>query len=363
MATSGRIIILAGAPVEASLNWDETSLCEDLDIAIERFLTEHYQYRQKDDDQDVTQTPRLPKWRSLNIANGSEEHRASRFLAKQKSNPKSKDASPDSQDFLEHSFAFLENLQTSQILPTHPDSITLSSGPSFSTNESTSFLSAATTSHAPPTIATASLNTTLPLTDLHRLPTATHLTSIHPQTMTVNFLAAIIAVSPPRTVSLRRRKGEMEIVELTVGDDTRAGFGVSFWLSPAAQGRQTRSRQREWEQQRPADDLLRARLMELRSGDVVLLSNVALTEFRGKVFGQSLAARRFGGRGTGVDVVDDGGMDPNWGSGFKATLRTVREWRDMFVGRARRADVMVANGIGGAKRKADELLLPPDTQD
>lgn len=96
---------------------------------------------------------------------------------------------------------------------------------------------------------------------------------------------------------------------------------------------------------------------------MVLLSNVALSEFRGKVFGQSLAVRRFGGWGTTVDVVDEGAVDQSWPQGFRAKLGNVREWRDMFVGRPTRTDEDSAKTVGGAKRETDQLLLPPDTQD
>lgn len=365
MANAGRVIILAGAPEATSLEWDETALQSDYDEAVERFVSGKKPDFEQQHEQDLTQTPHLPKWRSITVSESTDDDQRSQVPSKTKHKDKSKNQVPaaDSQDFLEHSFAFLEKLQSSQILPTNLDSTTIPSDPSFSTNGSTSFPSTFPSFHERPTGESGTLNTAVTLTDMRRAPNAAHISSIQPQTMTVNLLVAIIAVSPARTVSLRRRKGEMDIVELTVGDETRAGFGVSFWLPSMNESlRQTRQQRQQQETNAPLEGSLRRKLQRLRPGDVVLLSNVALSTFRGQVFGQSLAVRRFGGWATTVDVVEEGMTQASWEPSFKTKLGRLREWRDMFVGTAPQVSDRGERKTGSMKRKVDKLL-PPDTQD
>jgi hypothetical protein len=115
------------------------------------------------------------------------------------------------------------------------------------------------------------------IVDLRDIPNAKFLDSIQPQTMTVNIIVGIIFVALPRAIKTRRG-AEVEIVELLVGDETKSGFGVNFWLS-------ARSNDSNGEQS--VGDM-RKELVTLRPQDIVLLRNVALSSFRGKVYGQSL---------------------------------------------------------------------------
>ncbi|KAL8945514.1 MAG: hypothetical protein Q9222_007939, partial [Ikaeria aurantiellina] len=66
-----------------------------------------------------------------------------------------------------------------------------------------------------------------PVTDLKDIPSAAYLHSINPQTMTVNVLIGIIAIPPARTIITRKDKREVQLVEMIVGDETKAGFGVN----------------------------------------------------------------------------------------------------------------------------------------
>ncbi|KAF2770543.1 hypothetical protein EJ03DRAFT_255735, partial [Teratosphaeria nubilosa] len=157
------------------------------------------------------------------------------------------------------------------------------------------------------------------IVDLKRIPSASHLTRIHPQTLTITVIAAVISVSSPRTVHLRRQPGrEMDIIEVLLGDETRAGFSVSFWLAPAES------------QQKPADDL-REHLLSLRAGDVVLVRNVALRDWKSCVYGQSLSWR-FAKNSTSVVVVGagDGASLPR---AIKGKAERVERWSWEFVGR------------------------------
>ncbi|GJC89739.1 hypothetical protein ColLi_12577 [Colletotrichum liriopes] len=108
------------------------------------------------------------------------------------------------------------------------------------------------------------------LSDLEDIPPGPELLRLAPQTVTVNLVAGVMSVSEPRGV--RTRWGhELSLVEVLVGDETRAGFGVTFWLPPDGGG--------------GGDPSMPT---QLRRQDVVLLQNVALHVFRGKVYGQSL---------------------------------------------------------------------------
>ncbi|KAJ5606080.1 hypothetical protein N7510_008861 [Penicillium lagena] len=195
-----------------------------------------------------------------------------------------------------------------------------------------------------------------PLTDLQDLPSARFLDSIAPQTMTVNLLVGVLAVHPRRRVVTRQWKREMDIVELVVGDETRAGFTVSFWLPP--------------EKPVNEEDRLSRSLATLRARDIVLLRTVGLSSFRDRVYGQSLRRgmttldllhRRL------VDVTDAGGFydaprDPRDSNApIDLSLQKVgrvREWVLRFVGATDGAGGD-APGMPGVQQRG---RLPPDTQ-
>ncbi|KAJ5476383.1 hypothetical protein N7475_002112 [Penicillium sp. IBT 31633x] len=187
-----------------------------------------------------------------------------------------------------------------------------------------------------------------PLSNLQDLPTARYIQSITPQTMTVNLIVGVLAVHPPRRILTRQWKTEWDIVELVVGDETRAGFGVNFWLKPD---------QPSGAKSGEADRLSRS-FASLRPRDIVLLRTVGLSTFQDQVYGQSL--RR--GMTTvellhrhPVDVTDAVGLYQNiiLEDGFQNNApvlktRRVRDWLLQFV-----------TDSGGMP---DPRGLPPDTQ-
>ncbi|KXJ96796.1 hypothetical protein Micbo1qcDRAFT_155441 [Microdochium bolleyi] len=114
------------------------------------------------------------------------------------------------------------------------------------------------------------------LSDLEDLPKAAYLDSIAPQTMTVNLIVGIISIAAPRTV--RTRWGATKsLVEMLLGDETKSGFSVTFWLSHDKRGGSN-----------PRITPTETALKDLRRQDVVLLRNVALGSFSKKVHGHSL---------------------------------------------------------------------------
>lgn len=195
------------------------------------------------------------------------------------------------------------------------------------------------------------------LSDLQDIPTARHLQSIAPQTMTVNLIVGIIAVHPPRRVVTRQWKTEYDIIELIVGDETRTGFGINFWVIP---DKSLGGRNQEIAR-------LGRSLATLRPQDIILLRTVGLSEFRDRVYGQSLRGgmtkvdllhRRL------VDVTDAGGF---YQDGILARsshddmlqkVRRVRDWVIRFVGTTEG----VGGGLSGMSQARRGPRLPPDTQ-
>lgn len=184
------------------------------------------------------------------------------------------------------------------------------------------------------------------LTDLKDIPSARYLTSIIPQTMTVNLIVGVITIYPPRRIVTRQWKKELDIVEMVVADGTRTGFNVTFWLSPVPGRRTVRH-----------DDSLGRSLAGLRPRDIALLRNVGLSSFQERVYGQSLRQGM-----TQVDLLHRQRVDASDSGGIYSLrqvnsaqpdnqpvmkVRKVREWMRRFV-----------ENDGGIMRHP----LPPDTQ-
>ncbi|SMR48416.1 unnamed protein product [Zymoseptoria tritici ST99CH_1E4] len=378
---NGSVLFLAGAPNADDLDWAETDLNQRLQSPIRRFLADNNSH----DDTTVTATQialttashPLAKWREIPLDNDIHNDIKTR-PAQQKDKAAFLACEPGSQAhnlFLEHSLAQLHSLEqgSSQLFPSPLDATTtFISNPSFSIS---SFSSSAQNSSSSPTKSfqpgppSAPIPTLHPphlnvgavqITPLSHLPTARTLQVLHPQTPTVNLLASIISIQPPRTVSLRRyQPGKtMEIVELILGDDTRAGFGVSFWLDPIDS--QARPTSRGGAGAGGGKDEMRVQLEVLRRGDVVLFTNVALKEWKGNVFGQSLGRKITTKNATTVWVFKEG-EEVDGEVGRK--IGRVREWARKFVGGGREGECEEGTKAPLGKRKRDGSLLPPETQE
>ncbi|CZS98952.1 hypothetical protein WAI453_008452 [Rhynchosporium graminicola] len=245
--------------------------------------------------------------------------------------------------FYEESYARHEDVPSSQIAPA-------SEGPSTFTSDEFSFNSASFDSLYQQSEPKKEVPIVGHLTNLKDLPKAPYLASIQPQTMTVNLIVGIISMPQPRAIKTRRG-ADVSLVEVLVGDETRSGFSVNFWLSAS----------------QPGEGGMKSVLEGLRPQDVVLIRNVALNSFRGKVYGQSLRKEMtkvyllyrnrvdktdVGGLYRAAELVPLQGMHPQ-----VEKTRRVREWVLKFV------------GIGAVKKKqkgklfaAVEEILPPDTQ-
>ncbi|KAL4990639.1 hypothetical protein BDW68DRAFT_31360 [Aspergillus falconensis] len=198
------------------------------------------------------------------------------------------------------------------------------------------------------------------ITDLDDIPNTVYLNSIVPQTMTVNLIVAIIDIRPPRRVVTRQWKKELDLVEAVVGDETRTGFGVTFWLPPSDDKTATTGGRGDG-----SGEELRASLMPLRPRDIVLLRTVGLSCFRNRVYGQSLR------RGftkidllhrQPVDATDTGGV-----YGVRDILNHVAKDDDLPLVKVRKVHEwirrFVPDSAGGGNKRRKMMTLPPDSQD
>ncbi|KAJ5393680.1 uncharacterized protein N7487_011321 [Penicillium crustosum] len=166
-----------------------------------------------------------------------------------------------------------------------------------------------------------------PLTDLQDLPTAS---------------------SPPRRIVTRQLKTELDLVELVVGDETRAGFAVNFWLKP---DKPTAAKNNE------ADRLGRS-LASLRPRDIVLLRTVGLSTFQDRVYGQSLR------RGmTTVELLHRQPVDVTDAVGFyQSRMQEGSSQDDQRVLKARRVRNWILRFVTDPVGMSHPRGLPPDTQ-
>ncbi|KAL6892779.1 hypothetical protein HDV57DRAFT_198055 [Trichoderma longibrachiatum] len=179
------------------------------------------------------------------------------------------------------------------------------------------------------------------LSDLEDVPSAKRILALAPQTVTLNLIVAVISIAQPRTVTTRWGT-TLSLVEVLVGDETKSGFAVTFWLTP--------------------DQATTSQVGKLRRQDVVLMENVALHVFRGKVYGQSLRKNL-----TRVSLLwrsEGGGYYHNRDLARRAATkhpqrektRLVKDWVLHFVGR----DVGAVTRKRASRKSWDQP--PDDTQ-
>jgi hypothetical protein len=283
-------------------------------------------------------------------------------------------------EYYDHSFSIYEAIPSSQ-LSYFSDSITPST-PIFESNEEMFSTSQGITPGTPGGIIRTPSQRRLSqaprpktLSELKDIPNARYLESISPQTMTVNVIVGIISIAPPRTVITGAKYGkprEVDLVEMVVGDDTKSNFAISLWLP-----REMRVNWKDGGHPNPdgGRSILRRTLRFMRPRDVVLLQNVALSSFLGKVHGQSLK-----GDVTKIDLLFRKKADDDDLSGFYsvsnlrtanagkdpqiAKVKKVKDWLGEFVGE--RDGLMPTTGRKGRRNRPGHNggygFLPDDTQ-
>ena len=362
-----KTIFLVGAPTSRSLCWDEAEL---LDSPVPPFCTP------EEDDRNqrkpsILSTPFQAKWRILqdrmeweespDQAAGSRKETTLFFTTKDlvgsdsplaRSTQKSEGSDEsDLSHFYDHSISIHESfaIETSGLLQGGISRESVSVAENDGTPLGGSGDESTPSPNVPPSIQG-------PISDVEEIPNAQYLRSIIPQTMTMNLVVGILAVHPPRRVVTRQWRRELTIVELVVGDETRSGFGITFWLPPAYDS-----------------DRLGHKLSKLRPQDIILLRTVALSLFGERVYGQSLSKGM-----TKVDLLHRGPVDStdthgiysmtairknsgNAASSIKddlllAKVCKVREWILHFVGYP--TDKVKVHAAACA-----DQILPPDTPD
>ena len=372
-----RTIILTGAPLSNSLDWKKEALCAPLQPC----------FSQSD---SKTLIPALsidakPAWRHLQVernhlptgltqaseVDAGEEEEAS-FLSTEELSFNSSSPGEDflqasqvsqcSQEnilsqFYERSFAIHEEIPSSQII-CRDSSVDTSC---FTEAEDISLLSSESIESASQHNLPRSALSLGHLIDLRDVPNALYLRSIEPQTMTVNLLVGIISIPQPCLITTRKAKRKVELVEMLVGDDTKTGFGVNIWLHPNESGLNERG--------------MRSQVTQLRPQDVVLIRNVALTSFRGKVYGQSLRKDT-----TTLDLLCRNALDVNDRQGIYSAqelqagrvkdlcvtkVAKVKQWVMTFVstGITSKQETRQTRARGDQEFSEKHIIaLPPDTQ-
>lgn len=378
-----RAIFLMGAPTLQSLRWDEAEL---LNGPIYPFNNSQENDTRKQSTFSNSPSVPITKWRLLqagsfdnNIAKNNDGDtlfltsddlvvRSDRLMNPTNHDELENDGS-DLLQFYNHSFAIHESFSMSRSdrvsggISGETQSWEESTG-GASVEESTSgegdtlslsFSAASSSSPKRPNLTIRG-----PISDIGTIPNVKYLTSIVPQTMTVNLVVSVLAIHPPRRVVTKQWKRELDIVELVVGDETSTGFRVTFWLSSIDGGGN-----------------LGRTLFTLRPQDIVLLRTIALSSFGDRVYGQSLCkgttqvdllhrqpvdlmescglySLRAVSKVNNVNNVMAEGNDP-----LLVKVQKVREWIMRFVGYAH-----VGGSGGGIKhRHVDNHILPPDTQE
>ncbi|KAG9690510.1 hypothetical protein KCU95_g6567, partial [Aureobasidium melanogenum] len=375
MATPA-VKFLTGAPIATALDWNDEGLLSTLSSALQR----HLNYADLAPPPTPVPTQPVAKWRSIPLAANKTFHE-SPVLPRTLPHT-NKSALPhaitslqgDHDDFLDHSFAFEANLQSSQIA-SH-DHI-----PEDDPEETTTFLTddsiySTVLDDYDTTVVSveqsfegnsgprsgATYRPVGPIMSIKAIPTAEYLQRIQPQTMTVNLLVGVISIAPARTVTTRKAGHEMGIIELTVGDETKAGFTISSWHQA-----------QEPQQRHKIEDKSRTVLSSLRPQDVVLIERVALSSFRNAVFGQSLNRRatknttEFTVLHKAHDFRADSAQHSTFPLAVEHKLERVRDWVSSFVGpsgkrKAQSEPLPRARSNKKGKSAVIEEFLPADSQ-
>ncbi|KAJ4293804.1 hypothetical protein N0V88_005315 [Collariella sp. IMI 366227] len=323
-----KILIFSGAPESRTLNWDSDDLLSEFQDAIV-WLTD-IDTRKAVVLPPASSRPDHAAWRSISLdrvrlpTGFSQQHEyvpslqygpddatfgpSSEFLTTVSLSFADTDNGelPALSQLYEHSMIIHQELPSSQLVSQSTGHAT-----SFLDDDTTSFLSGdgsqAGSVKGPLLFRGSDL-----LSDLKNVPSAAYLDKIRPQTMTCNLVPQVV----------NTRWGSKYLAEILVGDETKAGFAITYWL--------------------PYDTVEESPLAGLRPRDIVLMQNVALNVFTKKVYGSSLRknltklhllyrmkldSRDAGGYYSTSDLSSHGDAHPQL-----EKTRRVRDWVINFVG-------------------------------
>lgn len=286
-----KIVIFAGAPENSSLEWENVQLLDYFLGPLSTFSNQPDPSSLAAVETDPASTSDNALWRSIPLYKArletgfSQVHQLGdmpyvdpQFFEtaslSMETTSEMSSTDPMSQsilhDFYDHSLAIHDDIPSSQLPPGSYNTTTSS----FNTTEGISIDNSvedvdSSSNHNESVLETAHLS------DLEDIPNASYLQSISPQTMTVNIIVGIISIAEPRTVKTRWGSTK-SLVELLVGDETKSGFTITFWLPSSSESKIRGNESQE--------TVLRC----LRRQDIILLRNVALGAFMKKVHGHSL---------------------------------------------------------------------------
>lgn len=367
--SSTSLLLFTGAPRSRTLDWGNPEFLDAFSEPFYRFAG----WPTREDNVHTSPFPFYPPWRSIpltrqHLATGHSQvpgwpaasffttsdvwsfiHERSPALGDLSQITTSESAEEVLSQFFEQSYARHNDIISSQVATVSGTGLPLqSSDSSYSTTSSS------TSQPLESFLRSKEIPLCGNLSDLKDIPTALYLNSIHPQTVTVDLIVGVISVQSPKLIKTRHSV-DVELIEVLVGDETKSGFGINFWLPPseAVQGD------------------MRKVLSGLRPQDVVLMRNIALSSFRGKVYGQSL--RRgltkihllyrnridrtdSGGCYKAADLASTTALDSRIDIQIKKTAK-VRDWGLRFVNPG-------VKNRGGRKQESSVArdILPPDTQ-
>lgn len=373
-----QIILLTGAPLVSTLKWRREDLRDDFEPAFQAFV----KHQNPTQGTSHGAADNYARWRAIasepatdigscHSSDCTQVRRQPKSDGKAEADQLYKDVASAEEGFLDHCLLANEEIAEAIEASFANDTGTeldTSVGTNLTPTEELSFMTNVTDSFNTNDNASAGLEllSCLPVMDLKALPSANHLVKLYPQTVTPNFLAGVISISVPRTVTVRPRGAvqgirQMEIVELLLGDDTAAGLSVTFWLTAGSEDRSVHDQVQERVKTKQAE--MRKKLLKLRRGDLVLLTHIALSTFRGKVHGQSLRPSRLHCIHTGVFAIPQEVSANNGRNSIK--LQKLRDWLNDFIGPPVRS--MKRRGVSNPGDRFSRKLrldedLPDDTQ-
>lgn len=259
-------ILLTGAPLTEQLDWSGFSL-----------LLEHESTipcRSSPPQSGVSQDNPSPRWR---VVSNSLASKAGTDLAVDTNPPLVFDTSAKQPYAIEASF---ERYNDSELPLSQPGSVDGSCGEHGARDSYNTHLDETPDGRDDEHQrgASSELPSSVRFTDLRSLPDHDAVQRRLARTTTVNLLVVVIAVCPTRTVRLRRSSGQMNVTEIIVGDETRAGFRINIWTIPQAQTECQR-------------DSFRHIVDTIRHGEILAILNLALKTYGGAVYGQTLGWR------------------------------------------------------------------------
>ncbi|KIW02520.1 uncharacterized protein PV09_06318 [Verruconis gallopava] len=345
----GKIILLTGAPTCDEIVNDR--LLDGLEPSVSRYIAGSI----GENTPDPTPSRQWPNWRALSDDVDAALHKGAGNRTKPQSAALSVAVPALHRRDGDENNEFLESALDDY---TQATSTEFAAGTSYeSTFMQESFLSDAATDSFVSSAGDPAPPVPVAFTNLKDLPRAAFLEDSYPQTVTVNLVAGVVSVEPVRSVQLRRdSRVRMELVEVAVGDETRAGFSITFWLPTQGETAEVRTA-----------------LERLRSRHVVLITNVALRVWRGQVYGQSLS-RRVSKHETTITRLDSSvrlstsdGKSDSLTAAFRDKVERVERWVNKFllpVGHSLESRPAAAKADRGRRESIliEHGELPPDTQ-